>query len=230
MNGRGADCAANPSAGPVVTGEAATAALFDLDGVILDTEPQYTVFWKDICARYLGDGSLSLAIKGQTLDRIYRKFFDGQTELQREITAKLDEFEANMDMPYIPGVIPFVQELHAHGVRTAVVTSSNKPKMESVYRRHAELPSLFDHILTAERFTRSKPDPEPYLLGAADCGVPPERCFVFEDSFNGIAAGNAAHMAVIGLATTNPAEQIKAQCRLVVKDFTELDYSRMMRA
>jgi HAD superfamily hydrolase (TIGR01509 family) len=89
-----------------------------------------------------------------------------------------------MDYLYVDGLEPFVKDLRLQGVKTAVVTSSNRPKMESVYRQHPEFKSLFDAILTSEDFERSKPDPDCYLKAAERFGVNPEDCVVFEDSFN----------------------------------------------
>ena len=99
-----------------------------------------------------------------------------------------------------------IRDLHNHGVKTAVVTSSNMPKMESVYRYQPAFKSLFDAILTSEDFERSKPDPDCYLKAAERLGVKKDECIVFEDSFNGLRSGRAAGMKVVGLATTNSAE------------------------
>ena len=103
------------------------AALFDLDGVIFDTEPQYTGFWGSEFRRYYPDRpGLEHAIKGQTLTQIYDKWFSGPLEAERgNLTARLDAFEAQMDFPYVEGTVSFIQGLRELGIRTAVVTSSN---------------------------------------------------------------------------------------------------------
>lgn len=85
-----------------------------------------------------------------------------------------------------------------------------------------------DHILTAEMFVRSKPDPECFLLGALVFDTVPENCVVFEDSFHGLEAGNRAGMTVIGLATTNPEEQIRDKANAVIQDFNGFSYEKMM--
>ena len=92
------------------------AALFDLDGVVFDTESQYSVFWGMIGREYHPEmPDFALRIKGQTLVQIYDKYFsddatfahiDGYTDCKSEqakITDRLDEFELNMSFPYIPG-------------------------------------------------------------------------------------------------------------------------------
>ena len=121
-----------------------------------------------------------------------------------------------------------MRELHAHGVKIAIVTSSNERKMASVYAVHPELKELVDRILTAEMFARSKPAPDCFLLGAEVFGTTAENCVVFEDSFHGLEAGNAAGMAVVGLSTTNPAEAIAGKCARVIPDFTAFGYADML--
>ena len=93
--------------------------------------------------------------------------------------------------------------------------------MESVYKHHPEFKSLFDAILTSEDFERSKPDPDCYLKAAARFGATPVACVVFEDSFNGLKSGRAAGMRVVGLATTNRAEDIAPLCDIVIADYNE---------
>jgi HAD superfamily hydrolase (TIGR01509 family) len=94
--------------------------------------------------------------------------------------------------------------------------------MKAVYAKHPEFKSLFDAILTSEDFERSKPDPDCYLKAAERFGVEPKNCVVFEDSFNGLKSGRAAGMYVIGLATTNAAEDIAPFCDKVIEDFNHL--------
>ncbi len=201
------------------------AALFDLDGVVFDTEPQYTVFWGAQCREFHPEHpGLEHEIKGQTLVQIYDAWFDGPLLSKRDvITERLNEFEQQMDYCYVPGFEAFIRELRRQGVQTAVVTSSNVPKMEAVYRHRPEFRSLFDAILTAEDFTRSKPEPDCYLEAARRFGVEPQQCVVFEDSFNGLKSGRAAGMYVVGLATTNAADAIRPLCDRVVSDFTILN-------
>ena len=203
------------------------AALFDLDGVVFDTEPQYSVFWGATCRRYHPEiPGLENMIKGQTLVQIFDRFFEGMDEAKKEIKRGLDEFEANMSYDFISGFRPFVDSLHENGVRTAVVTSSNDAKMQCVYRAWPDFSTLFDAILTSEDFSESKPSPDCYLKAAARLGAKVEECIVFEDSFNGLKSGRAAHMAVVGLATTNPAEAISPLCDMVIDDYKDFGFEQ----
>ena len=200
------------------------AALFDLDGVVFDTEPQYTVFWGEQCREFHPERpGLEQEIKGQTLVQIYDAWFSGPLAPQQAvITERLDRFEQQMSYDYIAGFEDYMAALRRQGVRTAVVTSSNQPKMQAVYHAHPEFRDLFDAILTSEDFERSKPDPDCYLKAAERLGVTKDECVVFEDSFNGLRSGRAAGMYVVGLATTNSAERIVPLCDRVISDYTLL--------
>lgn len=204
------------------------AALFDFDGVVMDTETQYSLFWNKIGKQYFPQiEEFGRIIKGQTLVNIYAKYFAGMEKEQQDITARLNQFEKDMAYEYIPGVVDFMKDLRAHGVKMAIVTSSNDLKMANVYKAHPELKELVDRILTAEMFTRSKPAPDCFLLGAEVFGTVPQNCVVFEDSFHGLEAGNATGMAVVGLCTTNPKEAIADKCKLVMPDFTAFSFEKM---
>ena len=135
------------------------AALFDFDGVIMDTETQYTVFWDEQGRKYLNEEDFGRRIKGQTLTQIYEKYFSDLPEAQQEITAGLNIYEKSMSYEYIPGVEAFIADLRKHGAKIAVVTSSNEEKMQNVYNAHPEFKGMVDRILTGEMFARSKPAP-----------------------------------------------------------------------
>lgn len=201
------------------------AALFDLDGVVFDTEPQYTEFWGAQCREFHPEHpGLEHEIKGQTLVQIFDRHFSGDLAYTQEIiTERLNDFEHNMRYDYIEGFEAFVQQLRSKGVKTAVVTSSNIVKMQVVYGRRSEFQELFDAILTSEDFERSKPDPDCYLKAAARLGAGIDECIVFEDSFNGLKSGRAAGMKVVGLATTNSAESIAPYSDTVISNYIDFD-------
>ncbi len=206
------------------------AALFDLDGVVFDTEGQYSIFWGMIGKEYHPEiENFEKIIKGQTLVQIYDKHFAHVADEQPKITARLDEYEKSMAYNYIAGVENFIRELKRNGVKTAVVTSSNQAKMQQVYAQHPEFKEYFDEILTAEHFERSKPDPDCYLKGAQVFSLPIENCVVFEDSFNGLRSGRAAKMKVVGLATTNSPESIQEFSDRVIDDFSQFHYEDFLQ-
>ena len=197
------------------------AALFDLDGVIFDTEPGYTRFWNQMLARYYPDPEARTAsIKGMTLFQMLDLLFSGALERERPyVVQSLNEFEQTMSIPYVPGFPEFVTALRAQSVKTAVVTSSNQPKMDCVYRQHPEFKGFFDAILTSEDFTESKPSPQCYLRSAARLGVDIQDCVVFEDSINGLKSGMAAGMYVVAVTTAHPASELSQLSHLQIPDF-----------
>lgn len=204
------------------------AVLFDFDGVIMDTETQYTVFWNEQGKKYLGEEDFGRSIKGQTLTQIYDKYFGDKPDAQQEITAGLNVFEKEMSYEYIPGVEAFIADLRRNGVKIAVVTSSNEEKMQNVYNAHPEFKGMVDRILTGEMFARSKPAPDCFLLGMEVFGVTPENTYVFEDSFHGLQAGMTSGATVIGLATTNSREAITGKAHYIIDDFTGMTYDKLL--
>lgn len=204
-------------------------ALFDFDGVVMDTETQYTIFWNEQGQKYLHKENFGPGIKGQTLTQIYEKYFSGELAgVQGQITRDLNEFEENMVYEYLSGVQEFLVDLHNHGVKIALVTSSNDEKMENVYRTHPEFKAYFDRILTGDMFKRSKPAPDCFLLGMEIFDATPENSFVFEDSFHGLQAGRSSGAMVIGLATTNPREAIVDKADVVIDDFTGMTFDKLL--
>lgn len=214
------------------------AALFDLDGVVFDTESQYSVFWGKIGEEYHPElPDFAHRIKGQTLVQIYDKYFSDEKvfshvtgftnakDEQNKITARLDDFEMNMEYNYIAGFKDFIQDLKQNGVKCAVVTSSNIAKMLNVYKKHPEFKSLFDRVLTSEDFAKSKPDPDCYLKGAACFDALPEECVGLEDSFNGLKAVRASGAFTLALATTNDAASLKSFSDYIISDYKGFSYA-----
>ena len=97
------------------------AALFDFDGVIMDTETQYTVFWDEQGRKYLNEEDFGRRIKGQTLTQIYEKYFSALPEARQKITADLNVFEKQMSYEYIPGVEALCLALHKSDIIPAML-------------------------------------------------------------------------------------------------------------
>ncbi|MCK9160495.1 MAG: HAD family phosphatase [Bacteroidaceae bacterium] len=205
------------------------AALFDFDGVIMDTESQYTILWNRLGKKYLARENFGPIIKGQTLIKIFDKYFSSQKEVQVEIAEELTLFEKEMSYEYIPGVQSFMCDLRSHGVKIAVVTSSNLEKMANVYKTHPEFKNQVDLILTEESFAHSKPNPECYVKSMNMLHSTPESAFVFEDSFHGLKAGIDSGAFVFGLATTNPREAIESYADYIIDDFSGMTFEKMIQ-
>ena len=203
------------------------AVLFDLDGTLIDTEDQYTVIWGNICRKYRPDiPRLEYLIKGTTLVQIFERYFPNK-EMQVEIEEFLDRSEAGMDYSFYPGALEFIEDLKKHGVKCAIVTSSNQKKMAAVRKAIPNFDNLFERVLTSEDFSASKPAPDCYLLGAKvfDCAL--NECAVFEDAFTGLQAGMSSGIFTFGITTCNPREAIQDKCKYVIDTFEGLTYDKV---
>lgn len=204
------------------------AALFDLDGVLVDTETNYTEIWRDIERVYpTGIPNFALAIKGMTLAQILNQYFPDNA-VRNGVCDLLKDCEEAMTYDLFDGVVDFLEQLDAAGVPSVVVTSSNDAKMARLAANEPVFMSHFRAIVTDSCVTHSKPHPEPYLRGAEMVGVDPARCIVFEDSFSGMAAGRAAGAAVVGLATTNPRESIVGKADVIIDGFGGLTFGGLL--
>lgn len=203
-------------------------ALFDFDGVLMDTETQYSRFWDETGRKFVNIEGFGSIIKGQTLVQIFGRHFAGHSQEElRAIEDAINDYERNMVYDFITGAREFLAELKKAGVPTAIVTSSNNMKMAQVYKAHPDLHTLVDAILTSEDFSKSKPDPECFLKGMERLGGTPETTVVFEDSIHGITAGRAAGAYVVGLATTNKREVIEPLCDMVIDDFSDFSLEKL---
>ena len=200
--------------------------LFDLDGVLLDSEGQYSIFWRAMDERFpTGVEDFSNYIKGFHLARILGYF--ANDEIREQIVQALVEFEKNMRFEFFPGAIALVKRLRDMGIPMAIVTSSDHKKMQALFSQHPEFPALFDTIITGDMVTRAKPDPDCFLLGAQQLGVDIKDCVVFEDSRNGLIAARASGARVIGIATTLSADIVASLSDLTIPCVNDLDIEQI---
>lgn len=191
------------------------ACLFDLDGVLVDSERIYTKIWEAIEKQWpTGIENFAYKIKGTTLEDILERYFP--EEVRDDVTKELIRLESMMIYGPLPGAIEFLDSLKAKEIPIALVTSSNGLKMDHLWHDMPGFKEKFDVIITGDEVSNSKPDPEGYLAAAAALGVNPERCAVFEDSLQGVKAGKAAGAFVIGVAGTLKASDIQPFSDIVV--------------
>lgn len=201
--------------------------LFDLDGVLIDSEGLYTEFWEDIEKIYpTGVENFAYVIKGNALFKILNTYYD--KSLHQDIINRVHDFENNIVYPIYDGVIQFLTELKRQNIPAAIVTSSDNVKMESLYLQHPGFKDFFDAIITGSDVTKSKPDPQGYLLAAKTINRNPVDCYVFEDSIQGLEAGMASGAIVIGLTTSNPAEKIKEKAHKLIDNFIGFNVETML--
>ena len=203
------------------------AALFDLDGVLIDTESIYTRFWTRMDEMYpTGISNFAYAIKGTTLPDILDTYFP-DPEVKAKLRVHLREHEDNMRYRIFPGVEDFLKALKEKGIPAAIVTSSNNDKMAELFRQLPDFRQYFDAVITDSDVENSKPDPEGYRLAASRLGVPSERCVVFEDSKAGLEAGRRAGGKVVAVATTLTPEDIAGRGDITISSFEGLTPERV---
>lgn len=201
--------------------------LFDLDGVLLDSEGKYSIFWGQMDQEHpTGIENFAAYIKGFHLTRIL-SYFEND-EVRQQVLGKLLEFENNMTYEFFPGALDFVKRLRGAGIPMAIVTSSDRKKMQALYVQHPEFPTLFDYIITGDMVTKAKPDPECFLKGAQLLGVDIKDCIVFEDSRNGLLAGRASGAMVIGLPTTMDADTVSQLSDVTVDAVSQLSVEQIL--
>ncbi len=203
-------------------------ALFDLDGVLIDSERLYTQFYRKLGIDYnIPDPNFAMNIKGSTIEKILATYFPSP-DASADVLRRINKFEDEMDYPVCDGVIDFLAELNRRGIKSAIVTSSSQKKMDKLWRLHPESRDFFDAVVTGSDVQRSKPDPQGYLIAAERIGCNAADCFVFEDSVSGLEAGMASGAIVIGLATTLPVERIKNKAHVVIDTFAGFTVDDML--
>ena len=180
------------------------AVLFDMDGLLVDSEPLWFEVERAVMARLGGQWGEAdqRALIGGSLDRTVSWLLaKAAAPASREDVARwlVDEMAALIlarGLPLQPGAGPLLAALDAVGVPCALVTASSRAIMDAVLTVTG---LSFDVTVCGEDVRRGKPDPEPYLLAAARLGVPAAGCVVLEDSPTGIAAARAAGCPVIAV-------------------------------
>ena len=207
--------------------ERKTGVLFDLDGVLVDSEGEYSDFWGPMGRRFnVPSPTFASDIKGTTLGEILLSFPEDARE---GIVNELHEYEKAMKYPWIPGAKEFIEKLEAEKIPFAIVTSSDDVKMSYLFAAHPELRSKLTALVTGSMVKHSKPNPEGYLMGAQLIGVPIEDCYVFEDSLQGLEAGMSSGSTVIGLATTNSRERLNGKAHKIINDFAGFEINDMRK-
>lgn len=202
------------------------AVIFDLDGVIINSNPEIEKFWHRWAAktnRQLSRANITEHIHGRKgVETLEALFNDISTETKEAIIKDAIEFDSRMNPEPVKGIYQFIQNLVRLGIPVGLVTSSHKERALLMLQKQ-NLQDIFDAHVTAEDVTKGKPHPAPYIAIATKLGLPPENCLVFEDAISGVLSAKAAAMEVIGINTEEAAENlIVGGAACVVSGFNEL--------
>jgi len=204
------------------------AAIFDMDGVIVDNHHYHVKAWEVFCnkhniqftesdfrAKYFGknNGDILSGLMGFQLSTELVELLGEEKELLYRKIYK-DHIKP------VEGLVEFLNLLKQKGIKTAVATSAPLSNLDFVLD-NLEVRHLFDKVVDASMVTKGKPDPEIYIKAAKLLEISPEHCIVFEDSISGIKSGQNAGMKVIALITTHKKEELP-QTEIQINDFTEI--------
>ena len=183
------------------------ALLFDLDGVLIDSERQYTRIWADVdrIVYHTGVKDFPLAIKGMTLANILAAYFP--ENMHKRVSDFCIAEERKLRFGYMPGARELLAEL--------------KEVLPDIFQ-------WFSHIVYGEMVEHGKPAPDPYLLGAGLAGVPASDCAVIEDSLSGLESGRAAGAYLIGMTDTLGRKAIEGHADIVLDSLEDLDLDLLL--
>ncbi|MDO4175095.1 MAG: HAD family phosphatase [Eubacteriales bacterium] len=193
-------------------------AIFDMDGLLFDTERLYQENWI-VVAKEFGqqpDPGFPKAICGTSgihaleVVRSYYPAVDAEAFLQSGIDKVTQILQTSV--PEKPGVHEILRYLKEHHVRIAVASSSVRTMVQHNLAA-AGIASYFDAVVSGQDVVYGKPEPDIFLLAAKRLGIPPHDCYVFEDGINGTHAGIAAGCATVMIPDlTQPSEELRAAC------------------
>jgi HAD superfamily hydrolase (TIGR01509 family) len=203
----------------------ADAVLFDMDGLLIDSEPLWLEAETAVMARLGADWTTAdqAQLLGGSLKRTVRYLMGKATRpVSPELVAEwlmsgVCDLVRERGVPLQPGARELLAEVAAAGLPHALVTSSERRFMDAVLARTG---LRFDVLVCANDVSMTKPDPEPYLLAAKLLGADPARCVALEDSPNGVASAEAAGCQVIAVPSLIPIEP--APGRTVVRSLADL--------
>ncbi|MCR5147435.1 MAG: HAD family phosphatase [Eubacterium sp.] len=209
------------------------AVIFDMDGVIFDSERMYIECYKEIAEKYHVDNVEEVCYKcvGVTSEktvRILKDYYGEDFPVEEYYTEAGKVFKEKYEkngLPMKPGVRELLSFLKENGIKTALA-SSTKTEVVKTELGDAGILDFFDEIVGGDMVQRSKPDPDIFLKAAEALGLSPEEVMVIEDSFNGIRAAYAAGMkAVMVPDLLQPDEEIRSKAYRVEKSLLDVrDY------
>lgn len=207
--------------------------IFDMDGVIVDTEPvhRYAYYKQFEELNIEVSEELYTSFTGNSTRNIFQKLKDifqleNEVEdlIQRKRSIFNDAFDTKKDLELLDGVRNLIVDLHKNGVQLILASSASKVTIDRVFNRF-ELHHYFTHKVSGEDFPKSKPHPAIFEHAASLSLAPKEQCIVIEDSTNGIIAAKAAGILCIGYNSVHSKNQDLSLADSVVNHFDELNYA-----
>lgn len=206
--------------------------IFDMDGVVIDSEPIHVKLERELLEESGGDYSKikTADFMGTTdvhLWGTFKELFNLELSVEELIEKKRTRFIENLDqIPLVENVLAFMAALHDSGCRLGLASSNNERSVEAVKNKFG-LAKYIDVFIHGEAVSKGKPDPEIFLIAAKQMGLKPEDCIVIEDTRNGVLAAKAAGMRCIGFQNKNSGKQDLSAADLVVSSYQDLTIEMM---
>mgnify|MGYP000535327268 FL=1 len=205
--------------------------IFDMDGVIVDTEPVHRyAYYKQFAelnievteAMYTSFTGFSTRNTFQTLKEQFELEQEVEDLIQRKRSIFNDAFDTKEDLELLEGVRALIEDLFQNGIQLIVASSASKVTIDRVFTRFG-LHDFFTHIVSGEDFPKSKPHPAIFEHAASLSIAPKENCIVIEDSTNGVKAAKAAGIFCVGYNSEHSKDQNLAEADVVINHFKELN-------
>ncbi|RYU90754.1 HAD family phosphatase [Mucilaginibacter terrigena] len=211
------------------------AAIFDMDGTLIDNTPFHYKAWQQLFKKrglpelshetYLGE------ISGVPIQNTIRSFF-GEDVDDAELKTLVKEKQQLYEVAFQPNLRPinglenFLAELKDADVKIALATSSDMDDVDFIFNT-IPIRQYFDAIVTGSMVSQPKPSPQIFLKAAEHLYTKPENCVVFEDSTSGLKAGNNASMKVVGITTAHPAEVVSKLANIAINDYADISLHKL---
>lgn len=206
--------------------------IFDMDGVIVDTEPVHHYAYNQQFKQLNIEVSPEMyaSFTGNSTKNIFEKL-KAQFNLEQDVPTLVETkrslfneaFDSKEDLYLLDGVEELIKDLHSNGIQLVLGSSSAKVTINRIFNRF-NLHPYFTHIVSGEDFPKSKPHPAIFQHAAHLAETPVENCVVIEDSTNGILAAKAAGIYCIGYDSFHSKMQDYSNADLVIRHFNELNY------
>jgi len=211
------------------------AVIFDMDGVVVNTEPlshrANKKFYAslgidvtdDVYSTFIGNSDKNII---QKIKNIYNVQTEEEVLLGQCLDYYCEAFDADETLELMPGVKKLIVDLYNNGMVILLASSSSKVKIERVFNRFGLNP-YFSHKISGQDFEFSKPHPAIFLDAVAKSGFTADECIVIEDSTNGIKAAKAAGVYCIGYKSEEDTLQDTSIADEIITDFSQLSYERI---
>jgi beta-phosphoglucomutase len=204
------------------------AAIFDLDGTMLDNNPYHLRAWKKYLeskGRKISDEEYNANINGRTNKDVIRYLFGSGLNDEETLNYSLEKEAVYRelylaDIKPVKGLIDLLKFFQNNNIPMAIATSGIQVNIDFMFE-HIPVRKYFKSVINSSHIRAGKPDPEIFLKAAKELGIPANHCLVFEDSVVGVTAAHAAGMKVVALSTTQSGSELR-KADLTVTDFASL--------